>query len=175
MCMRNHSFSLSILFARTLTPRRQIRRSTSFSRLAYSAESRCWFHLSLFLSFSYIPRRCTAGEILIVAPIRRFPGQGNRGCIPFILFISFNRILVSRYAPRCISSFSLRYRTRLRPIPVIYISVIIGEVFYPGLDENLFPSEVLSLSLSFSAFDSILRKTSVLWAVCHCRINLEVD
>lgn len=40
------------------------------------------------------------------------------------LFVSFNRILVSRYAHRCISS-SLRYR---RPIPVIYISVIIGKV-----------------------------------------------
>lgn len=61
------------------------------------------------------------------------------------------------------SRFSLRpdvlyFLLRYRLTPVIYISVIIGKVFHPELDENLFPSEVrlppsfppFPFSLSFS-------------------------
>lgn len=69
-----------------------------------SDRSRCWLHLSIFLSLT--SRRRNTNRYIDSA----LPGRGNRGCISFILFVSFNRILVSRYAPRYISSFSLRYR-----------------------------------------------------------------
>lgn len=50
--------------------------------------------LFLFPSFSYTPRCCTAGEILIVAPIRRLPGSGQPRLHPvhFVCFIqSYSR------------------------------------------------------------------------------------
>lgn len=75
------------------------------------------------------------------------------------LFVSFNRILVSRYASRCIS-YSLRYRRAphprnlyfryywkssfsLSPPPSLSLSPF-------GFDENLFPSEARALFLSLS-------------------------
>lgn len=139
--MRNARAVGSFSFSRSRTrafsaPRR------GYSRLGiFGVPYRCFFSLfiSLFLDISpslsiflfESPIRST-GAILIVILIRALQ-PGNRGRAVSRLFVSFNRILVSRYAHRCISS-SLRYR---RPIPVIYISVIIGKVS-------------LSLPLSFS-------------------------
>lgn len=56
----------------------------------------------------------------------------------------------SRFSLHAPMYFLLRYRLT----PVIYISVIIGKVFYPGLDENLFPSEVRPLPSPSSSFPS---------------------
>lgn len=139
----------------------------------------------LSLSFSLTPRRRTVGAILIAVLIWHF--HAGQSWPYLVLFVPFNRILVSRYAPMY---FLLRYRLT----PVIYISVIIGKVFHPELDENLFPSEVrlppsfppFPFSLSFSrslslfpflilAIDFLVRETSVLQTVRHCRINLEAD
>lgn len=94
------------------------------------------------------------------------------------LFVSFNRILVSRYAPRCISfpaSLSL-------PHPRNLYFCYYWKSSLPELDENLFSSEArASLSLCSShvplslSMDSLARETSLLPVVCHCRINLETD
>lgn len=92
--------------------------------------------------FSLFPRRCTVGAILIVVLIWHFHAEQSYPPCSFICSIQS----YSRFSLRAPMYFLLRYRFT----PVIYISVIIGKVFYPELDENLFPSEVqrtLSLSL----------------------------
>jgi len=117
--------------------------------------------LSLSLSLCVCASVClssVAGAILIAI---LFPNAGNRGRISFICF---NRILVSRYAPRCIFSSP---PPGPRPTPVTPGAASLSPhhprnlyfCYYwktspPGaLDENLFPRGVIpfpSLFLSIS-------------------------
>jgi len=89
-------------------------------------------------SFSLLLGRYIAGAILIVVLIRHFHAGQSR---PYSFICSIQSY--SRFSLRAPMYFFLRYRLTI----VIYISVIIGKVLYPELDENLFPSKALSLSL----------------------------
>lgn len=100
--------------------------SLSFSKSSF---------LSIFLSF-WIQRSIT-DAILIVILIRA--SEQRATATVSRLFVSFNRILVSRYAPgRCISSaavlssssFSSRFVIAAPHPRNLYFSVIIGKVLY---------------------------------------------
>jgi len=91
-------------------------------------------------SFSLLLGCYIAGAILIVVLIRHFHAGQSR---PYSFICSIQSY--SRFSLRAPMYFFLRYRLTI----VIYISVIIGKVLYPELDENLFPL-FLSLSLFFS-------------------------